>query len=92
MDELEVERDDTVMIRFQLVKAYPQIIANETIWSKDNIPIVLIDDKYSVSMDTLSLTVYNMQLSDEGKYTIIVNNGVDSASSSVTIELFGETR
>ena len=88
-DDLEVERGDAVTISFMLLKANPQIVASDTVWSKDNVPLDYTDDKYSISMDTLSLTVNNVQLSDQGMYTIYITNKVNSTSSSATVEVFG---
>ena len=90
MDKLKVERNSTVTISFLLLEAYPPILADATVWFKDNKSIEYTSNKYSVSNDVLSLTVHNIEVSDEGTYTINVTNGVTSTSASITMEVFGE--
>ena len=90
VDKVEVERNSAITISFSLLRAYPQILANSTAWRKDNESIEYTSNKYSVSIDMLSLTIYNVEVSDEGIYTIEVTNVVASTSSSITMEVFGE--
>ena len=86
---------ESVVLRFQIVKASPPVTPDNTRWFfqplNDTLPKVeIVDDgvTYMFTSDRLNLTVMNVSNEVEGTYTIEVQNeaGMDSERVILFIE------
>ena len=84
----------TAVIVFSIAEDYPSVPLSNIKWMLNN---VLINngldplyDQYSFSSDLLTLTISNVQHSDEGNYTMVATNRAGTDSDTVFLEVEGK--
>ena len=91
------EKGDTVVLRFAITRASPLVELMDIVWMHNgtrlNITFLELQGRYNFSDDLQMLTISDVQVSDEGEFTLGASNpaGFDSATTDLTVygKVFG---
>ena len=85
------ERNATITVQFTIQGAFPPVELENIQWSFQNAILNTscpeCNPRYNFSDDLLSLTIFNLQVSDNGSFTLRASNpaGVHQAEHNVTV-------
>lgn len=82
-------RGRDVSISFTINDAFPDIDVEKTQWYFDDIEITFDSTNYTISNDTLSLTVHNPLILSEGMYDITVANIAGTGEGTTLLKVYG---
>ena len=92
--KIEAIRNDTINIKFTITDGLPAVKPNNIYWFKSlsNAPYVQINDSLRVhfSDDRVSLTISNVQPSDQGIYKISVTNEAGTVQATTSLHVYGQ--
>ena len=85
------------MLRFAITRASPLVELTDIVWMHNgtrlNITLLELQGRYNFSDDLQMLTISDVQVSDEGEFSLGASNpaGFDSATTNLTVygKLFG---
>ena len=86
--------NNSAVIMFDITRDSPPVPLGNIRWLFNNTPInnrsISLYDQYSFSSDLLTLTISNIQHSDEGNYTMVATNRAGTDSDTVFLEVEGK--
>ena len=82
-------RGAAVTIRFTITNGFPDIEGERTRWYFEDTEIVSDATNYTISRDSLSLTVHNPQISSAGRYRVAVTNAAGTSEGRVMLKVYG---
>ena len=87
--QFETLRGRNAVIRFTVTKAFPEIDNKRTRWYFEDTEIVSDSGNYTISPDTLSLTVHTTTIASEGRYSIAVTNAAGTSMGHALLKVYG---
>ena len=80
--------NQSATITFAIINAFPSVSLQNIQWMFNN-TVIRSSPRYMFSSSRLSLTIFNLQHSDEGYYSMMATNEAGSNTSSVFLEIEG---
>ena len=84
--------NESITLQFSIIYDSPLVLVESIRWTFNDVELVEdIGGRITFSDNRLSLTITNLNLSDEGVYTLTATNPAGSSSENIFLDVQGNT-